>query len=247
MRRKRPAKAVPASPPTIGDLLPGSPSGIHTTGGKTALLVPDCDSPIELQSFLEQLHSALASKPRELVLQFIGVHQMSPDPALLIHHVLQDRDPGIRLRTEALSPIIGPGVLLWLVGDTRYLRPTAWLYLMTSPPRRRMGPPWIPEPEPWQADSRASETNLSGIDLNTVLELVNQYLPVQELGDKPIKPEVLREFGLIDGDRFDEALKAVLTPAPACQVPSEVNGSAGAHPDDTPSKPAASVDEPHPD
>ncbi len=177
------------------------------------LYVPDCDTADELQSFLGNLERAIATRPREIVLRFVGVSQMAPDPALLLHHILHEREPGILLRTEALSPIVGPGVLLWLAGDVRTMRPNTWLYMMKTVPgtRRRSVPRGVAELEAWQGgetDPTPPQPRLVDYDFQTVLDLVNQFLPVNELGDRPITPGELREFGLIGGERFDAVLAA---------------------------------------
>ena len=98
------------------------------SGKATLLTVPECDEPEVLTAFIDRLVAALADKPARITLRFVGVFSIPPDSALLIHDVLTNRPPGVEIITEAWSRIINSGVLVWLAGDIRRIRPTAFLH-----------------------------------------------------------------------------------------------------------------------
>ena len=207
--------AKPSDNPTAAEL------GLSPTDKSTittrALLVPECDSARDLHSFLDDLEQELQLKPDELTLRFIGVHEMHPDPALLIHHFLLERDSQIRLRTEAYSPILNGGVLLWLLGDIRFIRPTAWIYFRHPDQkvrRPRFEPPWVAEDLWWRGESPASNgAEFVSLDYRTIVSLIDQYLPVADLAGNPVTPDQLRQFGLIDSEELDQVLLASMAPA----------------------------------
>ncbi len=209
MKTKKTNPSHPTGPKADGK----GPESERLAAGPTDLCLPDCDSSSELQSVVETLERALACRPRVLTLRFIGVHHMNPDPALVIHDLLMQRSPQTRLHTVAHSPLLGGGVLLWLAGDIRSIRPNTYLFLpnrKTGPSRRSL-PPWL-ETETWNIEEPGSEVNLFAVDYDTLLGLINQYLPVSEMLGKPILPAQLREFGLLGSGPMEDYLKTAFSP-----------------------------------
>jgi len=105
-------------------------------GGPT-FLVPECDSSRELAAFAGELEEAIAQKPQKIILNFVGMMTMSSDAVLLLHDVLCQRSPETKLVVKARSPLQGSAILLWLAGDERHIRPTAWMRFDINKPRRR--------------------------------------------------------------------------------------------------------------
>jgi hypothetical protein len=62
------------------------------------------------------------------------------------------------------------------------------------------------------------EVNLGLNDYRTVLRLMDQYLPVDQLAGKIITPDMLRELGLLEDSPLDNLLQKCLatesSPAP---------------------------------
>ena len=77
-----------------GSERPEGQAPLAPSGPVRTLYGPDCDTADELQSFLGNLERAIATRPREIVLRFVGVSQLAPDPALLLHHILHERAIG---------------------------------------------------------------------------------------------------------------------------------------------------------
>jgi hypothetical protein len=74
------------------------------------------------------LEAELARSPRELQIDMIGDGEISPDTALLIRSILNQRPPKTRIITNARSSLRGGSVLVWLLGDTRIIRDDARLF-----------------------------------------------------------------------------------------------------------------------
>jgi hypothetical protein len=163
-------------------------------------LVPECDSSPELICFVDELEECLAKKPPQLTLKFVGIQRMDSDPVLLIYDTLLKKDETTQLITDARSPIVGNGVLLWLAGDVRLIRPTAWLRFENPKAgrQRRRHHPWDDRHEWWQEeeDSGVPEESRNP-NPQTILKLMNRYLPVQILVGRLLTPHVLDEFCLL--------------------------------------------------
>ena len=153
------------------------------------LLVPECSSSQELVEFCNTLDTALSGAPKTLTLRFVGVHQMVADPALVVHQLLSEKLHETRLITDAWSSMVDTSALIWLLGECRRIRPTAWLFLRK--------PQVSCEPDPFSFSSLPVE--LCDTDHQTVLRLINRYLPVEKLMGSPITAHMLAEYCLLEG------------------------------------------------
>lgn len=120
---------------------------------------------------------------------------MNPDPALAIYELLQGKPFGTKLITEAVSPLIDGSVLVWLAGECRRMRSTAWIYLRHPKARRRRPPCEINEP--WQS-AEDSEPCLPLMDYQMVLKLMSRYIPVKNFIGKHVRVGCLAEFFLLE-------------------------------------------------
>jgi hypothetical protein len=160
--------------------------------GQSCLVVPECDSTQELIAFVDELHRRLQDSPDRLTLRFMGVHEMYPDPALLVYETLLHRSPATQITTDACSPLIGCSILVWLAGDYRRLRPTAWMFFRRNAKKRPRHPF---EDNAWQETS--DEFSPLETDYRTVLKLMGRHMPVAEFAGKIITPAILNEFCLL--------------------------------------------------
>ncbi len=155
---------------------------------------------------IERLEAALARAPCLLQIDLIGVGEIPADAALIIRSVLMARAPGTRVITRARSSLHGASVLVWLMGDRRLIRDDARVYFRHT----NLPPP----PEPDEAakyeepDYSESPTGLDPEegDYARVLQVINEFLPIQELAGRLIEVPVLRQFGLVDNDQVDHFL-----------------------------------------
>lgn len=165
------------------------------------LLVPELDNRHDLFSFIRDLQDCISTKPREITLTFLGMQRYSPDSALIIYDTLQLKDAATVLFTDARSPLTDAGVLLWLAGDQRRIRSTAWMRFAgpkKSQKRARHWVPWETQMESWQQESEDTVTvECRNPNYQSVLKLINRHLPVTILADRLLTPHVLGEFGLI--------------------------------------------------
>ncbi len=148
-----------------------------------------------------QLEKVLARKPQKLQLDIIGSGDLSPDIALLIRSVFLSRSPRTHLITNARSSLQDGAVLIWLMGDTRLIRDDAKLYFRKSNKEED-----DEDGEDWKKKSEDSEMDLEEADYEQVLQHIDNFLPVKELAGRPLTPEVLRQFGLVDNEKMDQFL-----------------------------------------
>jgi hypothetical protein len=146
-----------------------------------------------------EIETALARKPETFQIDLIGSGELSPDTALLIRSVLQNRSAQTHLITNARSSLQGGSVLVWLLGDTRLMRDDAHLYF-----RRPVSQSEDGDREAWKDDEpSASDLDMEELDYARVLQHINEYLPVKELAGCAIDLRVLKQFGLVDNAKGD--------------------------------------------
>ncbi len=155
---------------------------------------------------IERLEAALAREPCLLQIDLIGVGEIPADAALIIRSVLMARAPGTRVITRARSSLHGASVLVWLMGDRRLIRDDARVYF-----RHTNLPPPADEKEPAKYDEPEYSESPTGIDPEEgdyarVLQVINEFLPIQELAGRLIEVPVLRQFGLVDNEQVDHFL-----------------------------------------
>jgi hypothetical protein len=157
-----------------------------------------------------RLEAVLARKPRLLEIDLIGVGEIPADSALLIRSVLRGRSPGTRLITRARSSLQGGSVLVWLQGDDRAIREDARVYFR----RAELSGEESDQQKVWKERELRyayanSEMDPEEGDYARVLELINEFLPVKELAGRLIELPVLRQFGLVENEKFDQFLASV--------------------------------------
>jgi hypothetical protein len=145
------------------------------------------------QLVLEQM---LLSEPQEIVLAFGSRGPMDAYSALGYTRLLQSRDPlKTRLITLARGGLFDNEALIWLQGDERDLPADSWLCIRSLHVREEACPhntypvvlldgiPTISDPG-------------SSLDQASVLEKLNEYIPVAELVGRPITGKELEDLAL---------------------------------------------------
>lgn len=167
--------------------------------------IGDCDGPGEMSQVVDQIMEAWGLGVGTVELEFSEVNQMPPNAALRLHEALKQKPTATRLITRAYSPIIGSGVLVWLGSRdpqvSRWIRPTTWFFFQRlSAVRHRRRFPWEEEAEPWSRTQTDAIPDFITMDYRTVLDLVNDYLPVEGIAGRVLTPALLDEFCLLDVD-----------------------------------------------
>ena len=114
-------------------------------------------------------------------------------------------------------------VLVWLLGDRRFIREDARLFFRgtTLPENAEVDPnaAWQ-NPDGAYSDSESEpEVDPEEGDYARVVQLINEYLPVKELAGKLIGVGVLKQFGLIENEMMDHFLSVAFEREKA--VPAE--------------------------
>lgn len=161
---------------------------------------------------IADLERVLAKKPRTVQIEIVGTAEIPADAALRFRAALMERSPKTRIITHARSSLQSGSVLLWLLGDSRTIREDARLYF------RRTA--WSEEDEVKENGAKDHESayrdSYSMVDPEEgdyarVLQLINEFLPVQEMAGKVIGTPVLRQFGLIENEKMDSFLATVFS------------------------------------
>jgi hypothetical protein len=155
-----------------------------------------------------ELEKALARKPRQLRLDLVGVGEISADAALRIRAALLARSPKTKIITKAHSSLQNGSVLVWLLGDQRLMRDDATVYFR----RANLTGIKVAEPdEAWKEEQPDYHDADSDVDPEEgdharVLQLINEFLPVNELAGRIVGTPVLRQFGLVQNEQVDNFL-----------------------------------------
>ncbi|MEW6161089.1 MAG: hypothetical protein AB1813_26980 [Verrucomicrobiota bacterium] len=164
---------------------------------------------------IAELERVLAKKPSVLQIDIVGAGEIPADVALRFRAALQARSSKTRLVTKAHSSLQGGSVLLWLMSDGRSIREGAWLYFRrtTLSENDEVAEHGTGETEPAYRDSY-SEIDPEEGDYARVLQIINEFLPVEEMAGRLIGVPVLRQFGLVDNESMDKLLRAVFAKTP---------------------------------
>ena len=154
---------------------------------------------------IEQLEKALRRKPKAIQIDMVGVGEIPADSALLIRSVLLQRAAKTLIITNARSSLQGGSVLVWLLGDRRIIRNDARVFF------RRIDMPEeasADHSEVWKDGDLKYRDSFSEIDPEDgdyarVLQVINEFLPVNELAGRLIGVSVLKQFGLVENEQVD--------------------------------------------
>lgn len=169
----------------------------------------------EAAQFLQRLIRVLARRPRRLTLRFLTGSLMRPDTALSAYELLARSKPGVRIHAEAISSVLGPGIILFLLADSRAMRSTGMLYLPLPRLNRQEGDParhLLQDPEAWkeegeESDSAAWTANVLQVELEAIRHIVEQHLVWNDVTRKPMTFECVRDYGLVGDDRVGSLLR----------------------------------------
>jgi len=155
-----------------------------------------------------KLEAALARKPKALRIEMIGDGEIPADIALLMRSILMQRSPDTKIVTDARSSLQGGSVLVWLLGDQRIIRSDARVFFKRNPladedPVEVYA--GLGEAEQKYKDSYSS-VDPEDADYARVLQLINEFLPVNEFAGRVVNVSVLRDFGLVENERVDNFL-----------------------------------------
>jgi hypothetical protein len=157
---------------------------------------------------IAQLERVLNRKPRVVQIDMVGVGEIPADSALLIRSVLMARSPKTRIITNARSSLQGGSVLVWLMGDQRIIRDDARLYFrrVELSEGDEVESNEIGKESEHKYQDSFSEIDPEEADYVQVLQRINEFLPVKELAGRPIGIPVLRQFGLVESEAWDQFL-----------------------------------------
>jgi hypothetical protein len=155
--------------------------------------------------WVAKLEKILRQKPGVVRIDIIGAGEIPADAALLIRAALLERSPKTRIITTARSSLQNGSVMVWLLGDARRIREDLKIFF------RRADLPEDAEVDPngdWKAHEGNYHDSFSEIDPDeadhaSVLQVINEFLPVKEFAGRLIGVAVLKQFALIENDRVD--------------------------------------------
>lgn len=152
---------------------------------------------------IRKLEAVLARKPREVLIEMVGIGEIPADSALLMRSVLMNRSPKTRIVTNARSSLQGASVLVWLMGDRRLIRGDARLFFRQSALSENGETKDVWKDDAQKSWDSSDEIDPEEADYAKVLQAINEFLPVRELAGRLIHLPILRQFGLVENEKVD--------------------------------------------
>jgi hypothetical protein len=143
---------------------------------------------------LASLRGILSGADSSLQIDLTGPGSLMPDTALMIFHELRARPSSLRVHIHSHTCLFDGSILVWLAGNTRSIRPDAWIQVssISSFSRQKRAtnrdyPGAVPAEEP------AHET-----DLRSIMVHMDEYIPVAEIAGLRVFPKDLHDLGILD-------------------------------------------------
>lgn len=158
------------------------------------------------------LDRIVAENPERLIIKLLGPGGLSPEAILAYHDILGTLTDATEIVTVSYTNLIGADLALFLLGNPRDIRPSAWCYVYSSPN--------------WAFDGVHDDRASGGVaiadhdggaetsfdwrhhfwDHEKCLRLINQHVAVNEIIDRRLDVAELKEHLLIDSGAVDALL-----------------------------------------
>ena len=154
---------------------------------------------------MANLKSRRKTAEKSLRIELLGPGMMLHDTALMLFHELRSRPSSFRLHIHSHTCLLDGAVLLWLAGDTRSIRPDAWIqigavdeFFPTPPESSTEYPTAIAVLEESPAET----------DLRTIHRHLDEHLPVAEIAGLRLFEPDLRDLHLLSDPGAKDPLAA---------------------------------------
>jgi hypothetical protein len=150
------------------------------------------------------LERIIHERPERLILKLLGPGGLAPEAVLSYRDMLDTLCSSTDILTVSYSNLIGADFLLFLLGSSRDIRPSAWCHVFSSP---------IWAFEHAQNDREALKTAITSDgrggpfavdwmhlfwDYETCVEAIGRYVELNEIVDRRLDVADLKELLLID-------------------------------------------------
>jgi hypothetical protein len=143
---------------------------------------------------LATLQSGLEEAKRSLRIELLGPGMMLHDTALMLFHELRSRPSTLRLHIHSHTCLLDGAILVWLAGDTRTIRPDAWIQIGAIDE-------FFPTPPESSTDYPSAiavlEESPAETDLRTIHRHLDEFLPVPEIAGLRLFEPTLSELHLL--------------------------------------------------
>lgn len=166
---------------------------------------------------LSQLDAIISKSPERLIVKFLGPGGLAPEAVLAYHDMLGTLTYATEIVTVSYTNLIGGDLALFLLGNPRDIRPSAWCYVYSSST-------WAFERvhDDCERGRVAIAENESGAvmpsdwrhhfwDYQQCLRLINEHVAVNEIIDRRLDVADLKEHLVIDSGVVDALLLRQLT------------------------------------
>jgi len=173
------------------------------TTDKSMLLNLSEKNPVRL---LTDLREGISSCAGSLRIELLGPGSLLNDTALMLFHELRGRSSTLRVHMHSHTCLFDGAILLWLAADTRTMRPDAWVQVTEIPETPPAGRRSRHGASDYAASIVAEEECPADTDLRSIIDHLDEWLPVHEVAGLRLFPKDLSELGILHDDIENKAL-----------------------------------------
>ena len=155
---------------------------------------------------LTSLREGFASHSKAMHIELLGPGSLLPDTALMLYHELRARPTSLRVHMHSHTCLFDGAILLWLAADTRTMRPDAWIQITEIPETPATGRKTRHGGNDYAASIVAEEECPADTDLRSIMDHLDEWLPVHEVAGLRLFPKDLGDLGLLNDDKENKAL-----------------------------------------
>ena len=146
----------------------------------------------------------------EIVLVFLGLKHFLENSVLLLANMLERRRPGVILTSKVGSSLSTPDLLLFLMSDRRFVLSSHVHFLF----RCGENNPSPVDEELLAMGVEPCRNSIRALDRQRIRELINEFVDLPEVLDRPLSVIEMGELGLLTGCPIDNLLQSVETASP---------------------------------
>lgn len=165
-----------------------------------------------MSPILDGISSCFAIGAPELRIELLGPGILLHDHALMVFDELKNRPAHIRLHVHSRTCLSDGALLLWLAGDTRSIRPDAWIQLSPIPPL----PSQAGELGCYDCAVQIAEEEPAATDLRTIMDHIEEWLPVHEIAGLRLFHADMEDLGLLESTEGQNHLSSLFGDEATC-------------------------------
>ena len=159
---------------------------------------------------LSSLQSAFTNKDKHVNIDLLGPGLLLHDTALMLYDEIRNRPKETKVHIHSRTCLFDRAILLWLAGDSRSMRSDSWIQLSPIPDTPPCGSKR--DGNDYPSSINIEEEEPTDTDLRTIIDHLEEWLPVHEIAGLRLFQSDLQELGLLDTAQSLKRISAFFEP-----------------------------------